>query len=285
MKLFWYSLLLSCYALSQVPDSDIWLFQLKKKDHRYICTKPVNMTNRIGYDNQPEFMLDGKSLLYTSIGNDQQADIYRYDIKTRKHTNLTKSKVSEYSPSVTPTQTGFTAVVVEEDSAQRIWEFSMDGASHKLFHEATDSVGYYTRLGRDTLLYDKLTQPHSLHALDVMTHKDIWLCDNPSRSFKPISGTTQFIYAIKDSAGCQFRIYNPLLRESKVYIAHASWSDDFMWHTELGLLKSENADILKYNEHAKQWETLFSFSAFGIKKVTRFVFDYHNKQLAIVSQL
>ncbi|MCZ8283993.1 MAG: hypothetical protein O9353_00930, partial [Bacteroidia bacterium] len=108
-------------TLAQMPETDLWLFSLEKKDRVYQAVNPVNITNRPGYDNQPAFTADGKSILYVSIRDDGQADVYRYDLKSKLHTNLTKSKVSEYSPTVLPDESGFSAVVVEADSAQRIW--------------------------------------------------------------------------------------------------------------------------------------------------------------------
>src|SRR5258708_16942898 len=44
---------------------------------------PVNVTARPGYDNQPFFLPNGRAFLYTSIREDSQADIYRYDIDTK----------------------------------------------------------------------------------------------------------------------------------------------------------------------------------------------------------
>ena len=70
-----------------------------------------------------------------------------------------------------------------------------------------------------------------------------------------------------------------------VYASYPSINEDFIWHPELGLIKSEGSDLLKYNEQSKTWDVLFSFSNLGIKKITRFVFDSKNKQLAIVSNL
>jgi hypothetical protein len=90
---------------------------------------------------------------------------------------------------------------------------------------------------------------------------------------------------MKDSVNTEFRIYNSALRESKAYTTYSSLNEDFIWHHELGLIKSENSDLMNYNEQTKNWELLFSFSSLGIKKITRFVFDAKTKQLAIVSNL
>lgn len=285
MKLFLFSLCISFAGFAQLPETDIWLFQLDKKDNKLIYTNPLNINNRAGYDNQPSFTVDGKSLLYVSIKEDKQADIYQYNIKTKLHTQLTKTPTSEYSPTIIPNGIGFSCVVVEMDSAQRIWQYNFDGSFNKIIAEQVDSIGYHTWLSNDSLLYYKLTNPHSLRAINMKTNEDVWLCNHPSRAFKKINNTRDFLYAIKDSSSMTFRIYNPILRESKIYTSYPSINEDFIWHPELGLIKSENADLLKYNEQTKSWETLFSFSNLGIKKITRFVFDSKNKQLAIVSNL
>lgn len=272
-------------ALAQMPETDLWLFSLEKKDRVYQAVNPVNITNRPGYDNQPAFTADGKSILYVSIRDDGQADVYRYDLKSKLHTNLTKSKVSEYSPTVLPDESGFSAVVVEADSAQRIWNMGFDGSFMKFASDATDSVGYHTWLNADTLLYYKLTEPHSLHALHVRTGKDVWLCDHPSRAFRKIDGGSEFLYAIKNGQSLEFRIYKPATKESRVYATYPSANEDFIWHKELGLVKAENADLLRFNEKTGKWETLFSLAGMGIKKITRFAFDARNKRLVIVNNL
>ncbi len=272
-------------AFSQLPETDIWLFKLEKKEGKYLLGNSLNINNRAGYDNQPDFTPDGKSILYVSIREDRQADIYRYDIKSKLHTNVTKSKVSEYSPTVLPDESGFSSVVVEEDSVQRIWMLGFDGSFMKFASDETDSVGYHSWLNMDTVLYYKLTEPHSLHALNLKNGKDVWICDNPSRAFRKINAGSKFIYGIKNKTSIDFRIYDPALRESKMYATYPSLNEDFVWHTEFGLVKAEESTLLKYNEIAKTWDVLFSFANLGIKKITRFTFDPKTKQLAIVSNL
>lgn len=272
-------------ALAQMPETDIWLFKIEKKDNILSYTNPLNITHRAGYDNQPTFSLDGKSILYVVIDSTKQADIYQYNIGKKMAINLTKSQVSEYSPTVLPNGLGFSCVVVEKDSAQRVWKLNLDGQFHSIAHEGADSIGYHTWLNNDTLLYYKLTNPHSLRALNIKTNEDHWLCDHPTRAFKKIGNTSNFIYAIKDSIHTEFRIYNSALRESKVYTTYPTANEDFIWHPELGLIKSENTDLMRYNEQTSKWELLFSFSNLGIKKITRFVFDSKTKQLAIVNNL
>lgn len=285
MKKLICSLLFPISLFAQLPETDIWLFKLEKKDGKYICNAPQNITNRAGYDNQPAFSLDGKSILYVCIDSTNQADIYQYQIGKKTRANLTKSKVSEYSPTLMPDGQSLSCVVVEQDSAQRIWMYNLDGSFNQILFQNVDSIGYHTWLNPDTLLYYKLTEPHSLRALSKVKDKDVWICDIPTRAFKKTNISTQFIYGVKKESSIEYRIYDVLLKESRLYAKHESLNEDFIWHPEMGLIKSEGSDLIRYNAVNKQWETLFSFSSFGIKKITRFVFDPKNKQLAIVNNL
>ncbi len=274
---------LKLYA--QVPDSDIWLFKVKTSKGISQLTNPRNITARKGYDNQPALTNDLKSIYYVSIRDDNQADIYSYNLKSGKHANLTNSKTSEYSPTIMPNGIGFTAVVVEEDSVQRIWSFNIDGSFKNIVCANTDSVGYHTWINLDTLLYYKLTEPHSLRSLNVKTQKDTWICNDPARSFKKIDNSNKFIYSVKRDSTMDFRIYDPVLKESKIYASYPSIKEDFIWNNSKGLIKSEGSNLLYYNSATEKWEILFSLGDFGITDITRFLIDEKTKQVIIVNNL
>lgn len=272
-------------GFAQLPETDIWLFKLEKKDSAYLYKDGLNITNRAGYDNQPCFTPDGKQVLYVGICEDHQADIYSYTISKHEAHRLTNTPESEYSPQLLPAATGITCVVVEKDSTQRIWQYDLQGRFKQIVSPGTDSVGYYTWLNKDSLLYYKLTEPHSLHALNLQNGKDSWICDHPSRAFKPVPHSKSFVYAVKDSASIECRLYSPVLRSSSLYCSYASLSEDLIWNETLGLLRSEGASLLRYNPRSGRWETFLSFEKAGIKKITRFAFDAQNKQLLIVNNL
>lgn len=266
---------------AQLPETDLWLFKIKSKDGQWQLTEGKNITARKGYDNQPYFTPDDKSILYVSIREDNQSDVYSYQVSKGVSVQLTKTKVSEYSPQYTPDNKFLTCVVVESDSAQRIWQFHTDGNFIKCLTEGIDSIGYYTWFSTDTLLYYKLTEPHSLQMNITTTGKNVWICNSPARAFKKFGGN-EFMYAIKDSTSIQYRLYNTVTQKSAVYAIHKSTCEDFVIHPQYGLVKSEGAQLLRYDVSTKVWLTLFDFSSYGIKKITRFAFDSKNKQLVLV---
>src|SRR5262245_12917448 len=104
-----YSLFLILYSpfcQAQVPSTDLYLIKVSKEPDKYTFGEPVNITHREGYDNQPYFMPDGRTLLYVSIRTDKkghsQADVYKYDIKKKKSKRVTKTYEDEYSPTLMP---------------------------------------------------------------------------------------------------------------------------------------------------------------------------------------
>src|SRR5258708_425935 len=102
------------------PSSDIFIVEVKTKLDRKERTEelkfgePKKITDFAGYNNQPFFMPDGQSVLYTSIRN-KQADIYRFDGRTDATAQVTNTPESEYSPTLMPDRKNISVVRVEAD--------------------------------------------------------------------------------------------------------------------------------------------------------------------------
>ncbi len=281
LKIFLFVTLSVAEVSAQLPDTDLWLFKIKTEDKKLILGEGKNITSRKGYDSQPYFTPDNKSILYVSIRDDKQADVYRYDLGKEQSFQLTKTKDSEYSPNYTLDGKNISCVVVEADSTQRLWLYNLDGTVNKCYNKEIDSIGYYSWLSNDTLLYYKLTEPHSLRMFIETGKADKWICDHPTRAFKELKGN-EFMYGIKDSVQVQYRIYNTVIRRSDEFTLHKSKSEDFIWHSTLGLIKAEGAQLLQYDREKKLWNVLFDFASAGVKKITRFAFDSKSKNIVIV---
>jgi hypothetical protein len=276
-------LVLVCFnkCFAQLPDTELWLFEIKNLKGNLLLAKGENITSRPGYDNQPFFAPDEKSIYYVSIREDKQADIYRYFINKKKTEQITKTIESEYSPVVLTASKRLNCVVVEKDSAQKIWQYDeISGEPKKVLFEE-DSIGYYHFLNTDTVLYYKLTEPHSLRARSLSEGTDVFIAANIVRGFKGTS-RFEFVFGVKDSSKVIFYKYNALTRKAVKYCESKSLSEDIVWHKVWGLLKSEKAIILRYDEKSETWLPIFDFSAFGIKKISRFIFDDKNKKVVVV---
>src|SRR5262245_8822220 len=81
---------------AQAP-TDIFLAPLTMQGGRPVVGTAVNITNAPGYDNQPSFTPDSRSILFTSNRDGRQTDIYRYDVASKSTTRVTNTTESEYS--------------------------------------------------------------------------------------------------------------------------------------------------------------------------------------------
>jgi len=154
-------------TLQGPPATDIYLAGLRVTRGRVTVDAPVNVTARPGYDNQPCFLPDGRAFLYTSIREDSQADIYRYDIAGKTSTRLTTTPESEYSPTPLPNGTGFSVIRVEADSTQRLWAFDADGSQPRLVLDSIKPVGYHAWGDDHTLVLFVLGAPPTLQIADA----------------------------------------------------------------------------------------------------------------------
>ena len=147
------------------PASDIFIIDLKN-DKELKLGQPVKITSAAGYNNQPSFLPDGQSILYTSI-KDKQADIYRYDIRSGATTQITKTTESEYSPTLMPDGKSISVVRVEADGTQRLWKFPLAGGEPALLLENIKPVGYHLWLDDHRLVLFILGRPNTLQLADV----------------------------------------------------------------------------------------------------------------------
>ena len=83
INLLWITFFIIKVTHAQLPETDIFLSTIKKQNNKYIFSKPENITNRKGYDNQPCFTKDGKQILFVSVRDTLQSDIFSYTIKTK----------------------------------------------------------------------------------------------------------------------------------------------------------------------------------------------------------
>jgi hypothetical protein len=274
---------LFCLTLSgQLPKTELWLIKLKKEKDSVFLGKTKNITQQAGYNNQPGFSLDERSLYFVSADTNRQTDIYNYDLRSGKTRQVSQTQLSEYSPQELKPGLLY-AVVVEKDSAQRIHEIEAASGVHSKVLEP-DSVGYYCFLNADTLVYYKLTEPHSLRLYELRTKKETWLGNSPGRGFKPFNSYTLY-YCLKDSLKTELYRYNFRLQKAVLVSAFPSGSEDIVWHPKLGLLRSEGTRILCFQENLKVWKPVFDLGIFGLHRITRFAMDKENKYLVVVDNL
>ncbi len=184
------------------PATDIYLLSIKTEGGKLIVGPPKNLTHRQGFDNQPSFAPDGKSLFYTVIqpggpkGTDQ-SDIFRVDLATGQVAAVTATPESEYSATVIPGSGEISVIRVEVDSTQRLWGFPLKGGTPRLLFDRIKPVGYQAWLSPTTVGLFVLGSPSTLRLANLTTGEsrvglsDIGRALQPSPGSKALSVTHQ----------------------------------------------------------------------------------------------
>jgi len=278
------------YGLTQAqtpPDADIFLVDLTLKSQSVQVGKPTNITQRKGYDNQPSFTPDGKSLLYTSMREDGQTDIYRYDLQQKTTTQLTQTPEGEYSPTVTPDPAYFSVIRVEKDKTQRLWKFPIAGTGEPtLVLENVKPVGYHCWLTPDWLALFILGTPNSLQLAHVSTGDTARIEERIGRCLLKIPGKNALSFVHKRTP-TDWDIKQLDLQTLKITgIAPAlTGSEDFVWTPDGTLLMCQGTALYQFNPTSSlRWTQLADFSSAGITQLTRMAIDADGKKLALVGQ-
>jgi hypothetical protein len=268
------------------PSTDIFLVEMTGRNAEVKVGEPVNVTKRDGYDNQPMFLPDGRSLLYTSIREDRQADIYQYDIEKKSTTRITATKEAEYSPTPTPDGKFMSVVRVEADSSQRLWKFPLGGGEPSLVLEAIKPVGYHAWVDENTVALFVLGSPATLQLADVRTGKAEVIVENIGRTLLrvPRQDKVSFVHRVSENE-LIIKAFDVKTRQITSLISTLPGSEYYAWTPDGVLLMGQGAKLFKCEPGKDvEWQEFADFSKFGVKQITRLAVSAKGDRLALVAQ-
>ncbi|HWK11193.1 MAG TPA: hypothetical protein VNR64_14130 [Vicinamibacterales bacterium] len=132
--------LLGLQAPQGPPRTEVYLASLSSAASPAVSGPLVNISQSPGYDNQPSYLADGRSVLFTSDRVDRQTDIFRYDLSSKALTRLTHDPENEYSPLLMPGGRTFSVVHGDEQS---LWSYDLDGSHGRLLYRHKGKIGYH----------------------------------------------------------------------------------------------------------------------------------------------
>lgn len=280
---------------SSPPDTEIFLATLNVTTAAGgpAIVRPVNITNSPGYDNQPSFTPDGRTVIFTSIRGGSQTDIYRYTIATREVGRVTNTPESEYSPTITPDRAHISVIRVESDGTQRLWQFTSDGQQPQIVLTDIKPVGYHAWADAQTLALFVLGTPATLQVADVRTGKAEVLARNIARSLQviPLRGTVSFVEREQSGDGTVLLHIRELEPKSRaitplVDAPPGSREADLAWAPD-GLLMMAKDDVLygwRRSDAASGWKPIADLKALGLTGVSRLAISPAGDRIAFVTQ-
>jgi dipeptidyl aminopeptidase/acylaminoacyl peptidase len=283
-----------CIATAQTPSpsptpappaTDIFLIGLSTtRAGNLKLGQPVKITNWAGYNNQPAFMSDGQSILYTSM-REKQADIYRYDIGSAATTQVTNTPESEYSPTLMPDGKSISVVRVERDGTQRLWKFPLAGGAPSLILENIKPVGYHLWVDDHTLALFVLGKPNTLQLVDLRSGKAEVIAENSGRILRrvPHENKFSFVHKVSDQEWL-IKTFDLKTRNIATFIKTFPGVEDYAWTPAGVLLMANGAKLFARRRSDFAWVELADFSNAGLKNITRIAVSPKGDRIAIVAR-
>jgi hypothetical protein len=270
------------------PANDIFLVEMASAKGQLKVGEPRRITTWEGYNNQPMFLKDARSLLYTSIRADRQADIYRYDLRDGQTVRVTETtKTSEYSPTPAPDGKSFSVIRVEEDGTQRLWMFPLaGGAEPTLILEKIKPVGYHVWIDGQTLMLFILGEPVTLQLVDRKTQQAEIIATNIGRSLHriPRQRKVSFVRKLSEQQW-MIQAFDTETHAISSLIKTLPGSEDYSWTPQGALLMASGSKLFKWNPSKDAgWQEVADFAGAGLKTITRLAVSPKGDRLALVAQ-
>jgi imidazolonepropionase-like amidohydrolase len=263
------------------PGSDIYLATLARSGGALQVGTPVNLTARAGYDNQPSFSPDGRSLYYSSARNGQ-TDIYRYDFASARSFAVTATPESEYSPTVMPDATRLSVIRVERDSTQRLWSFALDGSGPRLLLDSLKPVGYHVWLNADTVFVFVLGTPATLQRAVLTRGTAAIVARDVGRTLLLIPGHRLVSFVQRDSSGGWIRSLDPRSGTLENLAPLPGGTEFYAWTPQGELLSSRGNQLVRWESGAQRWESVAQFGEPGLQHITRIAVSPLGDRIALV---
>ena len=273
------------------PQTDVWIVALTQSGSTITVGAPRNLTNRIGYDNQPSFTAKGDAVLYTATA-DGQSDIWRIPVRGGTPTQLTHTIESEYSATVTPDGRFFSVIRVEADSTQRLWKFPVGGdGSPSLVIENIKPIGYHVWAGDHTLFVYVLGGPlgsananaSTLQLVDDRIGTGEIIARNVGRALQRMPGrdAISYIQTVKDSASW-ITEYDFKAKQSRRLVIPPQGADYHAWTPSGSLLVATESKVYMLTDEG--WGEIADLTSAGVKGITRLAMSPKGDWLAFVAE-
>ena len=268
------------------PATDVYLAAIAPStDGNIRVDDPENISRNAGYDNQPFFAPDGASLLFTSMRDGKQTDIYQYTLASRSLKPLTSTTTSEYSPTFAPG--GRISVIrVEADGTQRLWAFPAQGGDLSLVLERVKPVGYHAWADDHTLVLFVLGEPATLQIADTATGKAEVFAQRPGRCLaRTPNGRVSFVQKGPGKEPWQIVELDVAAKKATPVIETVQGVEDYAWLPDGRLLMASGSKLFLWgrDNRVSVWQEIADLSSSGIGNITRLAVSPDGKRLAFVA--
>lgn len=286
-----FAFLLAVPAAALAQDTDIWLGNLDLSGGRVAITELVNITKRPGYDNQPAFFPDQRTLAYT-VEAETGTHAVLYDLTTGKARPLPSAR--GYSP--TPTEDGKQFMTtVHGYVALR----DLDGSQIRALTDSV-SVGYYTPVDAHTFVLFINEPARRIVIYDVDRRTMETMAEGAITPLYKVTGENAYTFvavtpfsadsavaARIDPATLRLELRKLDLDRRRVQtlaVIPFETAGQHFWTPRHTLLMGSGNRILEWDPAAPDtWKPVASFDDPGLQGISRIVISPRGDRIAIVS--
>lgn len=245
-----------------------------------------NITNRIGYDNQP-FWEKNDRILYTALSGGQY-DIRAIDFGDGVNSAVTVTPESEYSAALSPDGKSISVIRVERDSTQRLWRFPRDGSAPSPVLQEIKPVGYFAWLDSTTLALFVLGSPNTLQIADTRTGRGTVVTTGIGRSIQRMPGGRRASYVHRVNGKFVLESVDPTPTAAGFDIDTLALMPDsaefVVWRSATEAYTAAGSRILRLRLPAKTWTLVEDLAPKGVRAITRLALSPDGSRLALVAE-
>ena len=270
-------------TLSSQSNTEIYLLDIAGSNEKIDLINLKNISNNKGYDNQPSFYNDN-TIIFSSTRNNQ-TDISAYNIEHGKKSWITKTALgSEYSPLKMPNKEAISAIRLDNNGLQRLYEYNLANGKSKALLEDL-KVGYHVWFNSTILVSSVLVDDR----MDLVVSN---LKDNTSktvqkkvgRSLHKIPNSNLIGFISNENETTSIKSLDPISGVIKTIKILPIPLQDICWLTDSTILIPYGKIIGLLNIVDGSISHLHNFKEDEINEISRISVSADGKHLALVSE-
>jgi hypothetical protein len=247
--------------------------------------KPVlGITTHAQDDDEPAFLADSTGFLFTSNRDGKQSDIFRYDIKSKAVTQVTRTPEDEWEPMASSDGKTFTVVRGPE---RRLWRFSNDGADAGPLSSHPGGVVTHASFSPTSAaaIVQRDADTRALQLIDTATGVADTIESGIGRSFfiRPDRSSIGFLKTVPDGSLVmrEWAVATRKARETGFALEGA----DSVTCTPAGmLLMARRSKVFLFEPQTDRWIEFADLDKSKVRSITRLAVSPDGKWIAVVSQ-
>lgn len=262
-------------------------------------TKPVSISGKNAYNDEPVFSPDGKNILFTSHSDSLgHTEIYKYQMKTKTSALFTASADAKRAPAIMPDGKNVSFIVSQDGVHQRLWKMPLAGGTPELVLKERDSIGNYCWMSNDSVALQILTSPPSLHGASISTGAARLVASNVSSCIRrmpanlPVLGKWEDVWIFIEKSKDNVRTLKSFVygKKGKLIVMQLCPNCEMLERSDnfclirAGIFTARDSKIYILDDGAAEgWSEVADLAKYGIKNIKYITFSPDEKRLLVVS--